>query len=412
MPETIAGSWHGFDPSGSPCEFIERVAAPIQLPLVPTPSRSETTMSNIPSDKREAAAEGMANALLHRISPTTKLTDNGNRFRSMSVLEMAREHLQDNGVNVRGLDRMALAGQAMQSRGMGVSDFSSILANVGNKRMRQAYEENPASYKVWARRAPNVLNFKPISTVQISAAPELLQVREHGEFQYGKMLDNGETYELLTYGRIVALTRQAMVNDDLRAFDTMLTSFGAAAARLENRLVYSQLTSNAAMSDGKALFHADHKNLFTGSTSELQLSSLGLMRSTMRKQKGLQSEDLNISPRYLIVPAELEQIAYQLTSANYVPARAADVNEFRQGGRSSLEPIVEPLLDSVSSTAWYAAANNSQIDTVEYCYLDGADGPVLETQNSFNVDAVSMKCRLDFATKAIDYRGLYKATGA
>ncbi len=363
-------------------------------------------------DQQETSAEGMAEALLHRMSPTTKLSDNGRRFRSLSVLEMARELLGGQGVNVRGMDRMTLAGQAMQSRGMGVSDFSAILANVGNKRMRQAYEQNVASYKIWARRAQDVLNFKPISTVQMSAAPDLLQVREHGEFQYGKMLDGGETYELLTYGRIVSLTRQAMVNDDLRTFDTMLTSFGASASRLENRLVYSQLTGNAPMSDGKTLFHADHKNLATGSISALQLSSLALMRSTMRQQRGLQSEELNISPSFLIVPAALEQDAYQLTSSNYVPARAADVNEFRQGGRSSLQPIVEPLLDGVSSSAWYAAAHNGQIDTVEYCYLDGADGPVLETQNAFSVDAVSMKCRLDFATKAIDFRGLYKATGA
>ena len=362
-------------------------------------------------DQRDTTAEGMADALLHRMAPATKLSDNGRRFRSMSVLEMARELLQGSGVNVRGMDRMSLAGLTMQSRGMGSADFPAILANVGNKRMRLAYEENPASYKAWARRAQDVLDFRPINTVQMSAAPDLLQVREHGEFQYGKMIDGVETYEMLTYGRIVSLTRQAMVNDDLRAFDAMLSSFGAAAARLENRLVYSQLTGNAPMADGKALFHTDRKNLFTGSLSELQLSSLALMRSTMRQQRGLQSEELNLSPRFLIVPAALEQAAYQLTSANYVPARSADVNEFRQGGRSSLEPIVEPLLDGVSSTAWYAAASSSQIDTVEYCYLTGSDGPVLETQNSFNVDAVGMKCRLDFATKAIDFRGLYKADG-
>jgi len=363
-------------------------------------------------DEQETIAAGMTDAMLHRMNPSTKLSENGQRFRGMTLLEMARDLLGGQGVNVRGMDRMAVAGQAMQTRGMGTTDFSAILANVGNKRMRQAYEENPSSYKMWARRAQDVLNFRPISTVQMSSAPDLLRVREHGEFQYGKMLDGGETYELLTYGRIVALTRQAMVNDDLRTFDTMLTSFGAAAARLENRLVYSQLTENTPMSDGKALFHDDHKNLATGSTSGLQLSSLALMRSTMRQQRGLQSEELNISPSFLIVPAALEQDAYQLTSANYVPARSADVNEFRQGGRSSLQPIVEPLLDGVSSSAWYAAAHNGQIDTVEYCYLEGADGPVLETQNAFSVDAVSMKCRLDFATKAIDFRGLYKATGA
>lgn len=82
--------------------------------------------------------------------------------------------------------------------------------------------------------------------------------------------------------------------------------------------MYAQLTANNLMSDGSPLFGAVRKNESTGGTSQLQLSSLALMRSTMRLQRGLQSEELNISPRYLIVPTALEQAAYQLTSANYV----------------------------------------------------------------------------------------------
>lgn len=330
----------------------------------------------------------------------------------MTLLEMSREVLQANGVNVRGMDRMNLAGAAL-TRGMGTtSDFTSILANVGNKRLRQAYNENTVSYKVWARRAPDAPDFKSITVAQLSAMPDLLQVREHGEFQYGSMKDGGETYALLTYGRIISLSRQAMINDDLRAFGVALNSFGGASARLENRMVYAQLMANAAMADGIALFEsANHKNLATGGGSALQQSSLAAMRTAMRLQKGKQSEELNIAPQFLIVPSALEQLAYQLTSSQYVPARQADVSEFRQGGRTSLEPVIEPILDGVSATAWYASANNSQIDTVEYCYLDGADGPVLESHQNFTVDGLSLKCRLDFAAKAIDYRGLYKSDG-
>ncbi|MCL1462724.1 phage major capsid protein, partial [Klebsiella pneumoniae] len=92
---------------------------------------------------------------------------------------------------------------------------------------------------------------------------------EHGEFKYGSVTDGGETYAVLTYGRIVALTRQAIINDDLRAFDRMVAGFGAAAMRLENRTVYSQLTANAAMADAVALFHATHANLGTGAGSVL-----------------------------------------------------------------------------------------------------------------------------------------------
>jgi hypothetical protein len=167
------------------------------------------------------------------------------------------------------------------------------------------------------------------------------------------------------------------------------------------------------MADGRPLFEASvHKNLASGAGSALQFSALTAGRAAMRTQKGMQNEELNLAPSYLIVPASLEQTAYQLTSSNYVPAKQADVNEFRTGGRTSLEPIIEPILDGVSATAWYLTSNSGQVDTVEYCYLDGAEGPVIETDVGFEVDGLSYKCRLDFASKAIDYRGMYQALGA
>jgi hypothetical protein len=314
------------------------------------------------------------------------------------------------------MDRMTLATSMLTFRSGGMmttSDFASLFANVANKRLRNAYEENPGTYQMWARRAPNAPDFKSINVVQLSGAPDLLQTNEHGEFKYGSMSDGAESYKVLTFGRIVSLSRQSIINDDLRGFDRLVGAFGGSAARLENRMVYSQLTANAALADGVALFEANtHKNLGSGAGSALQFSALTTARAAMRVQKGMQGEELNLAPSYLIVPAALEQTAYQLTSSNYVPAKQADVNEFRTGGRTSLEPIVEPVLDANSATAWYLASNNGQVDTVEYCYLDGAEGPVIETDVGFEVDGLSYKCRLDFATKAIDYRGLYKAAGA
>jgi hypothetical protein len=70
------------------------------------------------------------------------------------------------------------------------------------------------------------------------------------------------------------------------------------------------------------------------------------------------------------------------------------------------------LLDANSATAWYLAANPNSVDTIEYCYLDGAEGPVIESEVGFEVDGMSWKCRLDFAAKAIDFRGLLKSAGA
>ena len=369
-------------------------------------------------DEMTVRMAGIEQAILHRVSTNVTLDDNGRQYRGLSLLEMGRDFLEAHGQNTRGLDRMTLASRMLNFRAggmMGTSDFSTLFANVANKRLRNAYDENAGTYALWARRAPNAPDFKNMSVVQLAGAPDLLQTNEAGEFKYGAMTDGGETYAMLTYGRIVSLTRQAIINDDLRAFERMVTAFGFAARRLENRTVYAQLTANANLADGGALFNSTavtaaggHANLIT--SSALAIGTLTTGRTNMRLQKGLQQEELNLAPSYLIVPATLEQTAYNLTSANYVPSTKAEINEFRVGGRTAVTPIVEPVLDANSSTSWYLAASNSQVDTVEYCYLDGAEGPVIESEVGFETDGISYKCRLDFAAKAIDYRGLLKAT--
>lgn len=367
-------------------------------------------------DEHQTRLNGMTEAMLSRVDGGAQLTDNGRQYRGMSIIEMGRDMLEASGVRTRGMDRLALATRILQHRSGGMhttSDFGFVVANVANKRLRNAYGENEGTYSRWARRAPNAPDFKAITVGQLSGMPDLLKTNEAGEFKYGTITDGQETYSLITYGRIVAFSRQAMINDDVRAFDRLVTGFGSASARLENRLVYSQLTANANMADGVALFEAtSHKNLATGGGSALSLTALGSARALMRKQTGLQGELLNLAPSFLIVPAELEQTAYSLTSANYVPAKPSDVNEFRSGGRTALDPIVEPLLDASSATAWYLAASNSAVDTVEYCWLDGAEGPVIESEMGFEVDGLQFKCREDFAAKAIDHRGLFKGAGA
>ncbi|MFC5548194.1 prohead protease/major capsid protein fusion protein [Massilia aerilata] len=366
------------------------------------------------TDEHQVRMAGVEEAMMHRIHAGTKLTDNGRQYRGMSLLEIGRDFLEARGVSTRGMERMRLATEILHYRsGMhGTSDFAAIFANVANKRMRSAYEENSGTYTLWARKAPNAPDFKNINIVQLSGAPELLRTNEHGEFKYGTMKDAGMNYALVTYGRMIGLTRQAIVNDDLRAFERLVSAFGASASRLENRLVYSQLTDNPVMGDGTKLFHADHGNLGTGAGSALQLAALKAGRTAMRVQKGLAGEQLNLIPNFLIVPAALEQDAYQLTSSNYTPAKQGDVNEFRTGGRTAVEPVVEPILDGVSDKEWYLASSNSQVDTVEYCYLDGAEGPVVESQVGFEIDGITVKCRHDFAASSVDHRGLYKGAGA
>ncbi|TBW92976.1 Mu-like prophage major head subunit gpT family protein, partial [Xanthomonas citri] len=111
-------------------------------------------------------------------------------------------------------------------------------------------------------------DFKQQSRVLLGSAPELLLVPEGGEYAFGRMdEDKSVPYSVKKFGRLVQLTWEALVNDDLGAFLRITQAMGQAAARAEGDAVYATFADNAAagttMQDGRPLFHADHKNLAT-----------------------------------------------------------------------------------------------------------------------------------------------------
>ena len=356
-------------------------------------------------DERITRRDAVANALLHRYSPTLfPLEDAARQYRGMTLLELARESLGNAGVNTRGLSRDEVATRALHS----TSDFPEILSAVTNKTLRQAYDAYPRTFALFCRQVL-ATDFKAMHRVQLGEAPQLLEVGESGEFKRGTLGESKESYKVKTYGRVVAITRQTLINDDLDAFTRIPAMYGNSIAQLESDVVWGIITANPAMADGNALFHTTHKNL-AGTGAALDVASVGAARAAMALQTGLDKKTvLNIRPAFLIVPAALELKAEQLVAQNLVPADSAKV--VPQSIRT-LSPISEPRLDAASATAWYLAASPNQIDTIEYAYLEGQQGAYIETRNGFDVDGVEIKCRLDFGAKAIDWRGLYKNPGA
>lgn len=356
-------------------------------------------------DERITRRDAVANALLHRYSPTLfPLEDAARQYRGMTLLELARESLGNAGVNTRGLSRDEVATRALHS----TSDFPEILSAVTNKTLRQAYDAYPRTFALFCRQVL-ATDFKSMHRVQLGEAPQLLEVGESGEFKRGTLGESKESYKVKTYGRVVAITRQVLINDDLDAFTRIPAMYGNSIAQLESDVVWGIITSNPAMADGNALFHTTHKNL-AGTGAALDVASVGAARAAMALQTGLDKKTvLNIRPAFLIVPAALELKAEQLVAQNLVPADSAKV--VPQSIRT-LSPISEPRLDAASATSWYLAASPNQIDTIEYAYLEGQQGAYIETRNGFDVDGVEIKCRLDFGAKAIDWRGLYKNPGA
>jgi hypothetical protein len=322
------------------------------------------------------------------------------------VWEMSRTKVAEMMLNPRALYRQ-FPNVAMLAQS--TSDFASILADTIGKSLRQAYLDAPGTWQAWARRA-TAPDFKTISRTSLSESPNLVTRKEGGEVKYVTLSDGKETYTLSEYIGGIKLTRQAVINDDLDAFGRIPTLQANAAKRKEDDVAYAVLTDNATLSDSVALFHASHTNLGTGGA--ISVTTLGEGRKLMRTQKGPKGAAiLNLRPKFLIVPAALESVAEQYTSSQFVAAQSSNINPFAQGNRSALVPVVEPRLDAASATAWYLAADNTQIDTVEVCFLLDEPEPVLKSESDWDTEDQKYAVRHTVAAKAIDYRGLVKNAG-
>lgn len=319
----------------------------------------------------------------------------------MGMLDVARNLLSQRGVNASLMTPSKLIKAAMTS-----SDLPLLLESIAHKSLMTGFESvEAASHRVWTR-AGTLTDFRAASRVALSEAPGLDSVPEMAEYTHGSLTDAREQIQLQTFGKIITLSRQMLINDELGSLARLPVALGQAAARKESDIVYGLLTGNPAMRDGKTLFHADHGNI--GTPGALSVAALGDARKLMRLQRGLAGEAaLNIVPAFLIVPAALETTAEQLL-AEIQPNATADVVP---GWVRSLQIVVDPRLDAVSETAWYLAAHPDQADTIEVALLDG-NGVTIETEEGFLQDATSFKVRLDVGAAALDWRGLVRNAGA
>lgn len=356
---------------------------------------------------------GIEGALLHRIAPDRfQLDDRSRQYRGMSLLDIGRAFLNARGVRTSSMDRSRLVDALLVRTGLHTTtDFPGLFEDAANKNLRAAYEAAPQTWLPISKLV-TLSDFKPSRQLQVGDAPSLLEILEHGEYTFGTIGEAKEVIQLKTYGRMFGITRQALINDDLNAFGEVPAAFGRKARDIESDLAWAQITTNPLMGDGIALFTAaTHFNL-TASGTVISVASLGIGRAALRNQKGIDAvTPLNLSPRYLIVPAALETIADQFVT-QITPALSGSVNPFSAGGRTPLSTIVEPRLDVNSATAWYMATDVASAPLLYHGILDGQEGPLVTQMEGFDVDGMKFRCRIDVAFKAADWRAAYKNVGA
>ncbi len=285
------------------------------------------------------------------------------------------------------------------------ASWANVLGSTLNRRLVADYR-TPTVYDVWRQlvTVSPVSDFRAQERVRYGGYGDLPAVMQGGG--YGALTsptDEKASYAVTKRGGTEDITLEMIKNDDVGAIRQIPISLSRAAKRTLSRFVLDFLRLNPLIYDATALFTVAHTNL---GTVALNATSYAAARLAMLKQAEKDSlARLGIGPKYLWVPADLEEVAHDIFRRN-TNLDATFVQ--------SLTPTIIPVWYWTDANDWCASADPMDIPTIEMGFLDGNEEPELFVQDNpsvgsmFTNDKVTYKIRHIYGGNVLEYRGLYK----
>ncbi len=354
------------------------------------------------NDDPATLSRRMGDAIVHRVAGGA-LPDHAREFRGMPLAGMAAALLDARGE--RGLRYASPA--AIVARSLATGDFPNLLGSVSDRILQNALAVAPGAARVCCaiREVPD---FRSGKFLQAAGVLNLALLAEGGEIQHSPPFERGESYQVQTFARNVAFTRQALVNDDLGAFDQMRL-FGAAIVATEATAFAAMFGTNGGgwgptLTDGNPLFHSTHGNVGSGAMGTTGISA---GRVVLRAQTDAAGNLVAPEPRILLTgPAgetSAEQALNQLVS---VATTESNVPVF--AGRLTL--AVEPRL---AGAPWFLFADPAVSPVLALVTLAGTGGmPQITQHDQANMDGLTFKVLHDFTIAPMSFVGAVRLTGS
>jgi hypothetical protein len=365
----------------------------------PPPPREDRTPVSPPLTAAVLALAGRCDLVAKSYGEQT--AEAIDRLRLSGWTGLARHALMQAGHT----DQLHLSGIELLKAAFSSSDLPVALTEGLNKLALEAFKETSANWRAVAKTV-SVPDFKDGRAIRLSAATKFEPLPPGGELKHGDLAEETFPVKASTFGKIVGLDRQMIVNDDLGLLRELPDILGSEAARLVSDLVFERLATA-----GAGFFSSAKKNLLTGADSALSLGGLTKAIHLLRTQTDRDGRLIGFEPSVLLVPSSLEFVARQLVNSGYMWRTGAD--QLPAGNPlPQLQIVVEPRLDASSTTTWYLFARSSDAPML-VAFLNGKESPTVE-QVEPPPERLGMVWRayLDVGAALGEYRAVVKATGA
>lgn len=301
--------------------------------------------------------------------------------------------------------------QGIQASGFSTLPLPGILANSAYKFLLEGWGTGEMTWsEITSRRS--VRDFKQVTSYKLSGNMKYVKVGAGGELTHGTVTEDSYTNQAETYGRMFAVTRTDIINDDLGALSQIPTELGIGANDAFNEVFWTEFLNNG------SFFASGNNNLstgvLTGTTGPATLAAAELKFMLQTKPNGT---PLGIMPTMMLVPPASKRAAMALMESTTVTGSTGPlptVNTF--AGNYSVHTsayMANSAYTGYSTIIWYLLARRPGFAVIETAFLNGRETPTVETADaSFNTLGIQMRAYHDFGVNLQEYRAGVQGSGA
>lgn len=306
------------------------------------------------------------------------------------------------------------------SETMTTSDFPYLTGDVLDRMLLARYREFPAAWRSYVK-VTTLRDFHSVERYAVDGLEGQWEaVAENAEMKYGALTEAAYTYAPKKYAKAAKLSFEALMNDDLSAFDSIPDRLGRGGARTVAKFV-SDLYLDANGPDA-TLVSAANGNMVTGNPV-LSLVNLNTAWGMLRGMVDADGEPIMIESVILVVPPALEVTARNIVNATTVRTTLAGGTnneiEVQNWLGASLTVVVDPYIPLICTanpnTPWLLFADpNIGRPAIEVGFVRGFAEPQLyqKLANTARVGGGVDQAAGDFGTMSQEFKGVLAFGGA
>lgn len=340
------------------------------------------------------------------------------RFRSegIGIKELLRIAAQANGHRPEGMSLLELQRAAFNlvpqgsyvSASFSTISLPGILSSSAYKALLEGWGGGEMAWEN-VTDVTSVRDFKTMTQYKLSGSMKYEKVGAGGELKHGTASEGSYTVKADTYGKIFAITREHIINDDMNALSQIPRELGYGANDAFNEVFWTKWLSG----DG-GFFAYTSAGVMSSAAALATIAAAEAAFFALTKPNGT---PLGIVPNVMLVPNGSYRVAASAMASPVVTGGSTTV-PVRNTFESEYQVVRSAFLSNIaysgySPVKWYLCVVRPGFAPIQTAFLNGQRAPMIESASAaFDTLGIQMRGVHDFGVELFEARAAVQGSGA